>query len=150
MKCTFVVGDDSERVRRALKNLLESEHEWIVVVEPDDGKDPVEKVQTRRPDIVILNIGMPVMDGLQVAKLLRELAPTHALSCSLISLIPNPGTSRCLLVFTQMLQNFEPPCFSIALVNYSSPRPFAKQRLESGVHNLSSTCRHQIPTLRPG
>jgi len=75
MMFTFVLGDDSIPIRKALKNLLEFQDGWTVVGEADNGKDAIEKVQKLKPDVVILDVSMPVMDGLQAAKHLRETSP---------------------------------------------------------------------------
>jgi DNA-binding NarL/FixJ family response regulator len=62
------LADDHEIVRFGLKNLLESQFGWSVVGEAGDGKEAVEKVFLLEPDITLLDISMPSMNGLEVAR----------------------------------------------------------------------------------
>jgi DNA-binding NarL/FixJ family response regulator len=62
------LADDHEIVRFGLRTLLEIQNEWMIVGEAGDGATAIEGVMSCEPDIAILDIGMPVMDGLTVAK----------------------------------------------------------------------------------
>jgi DNA-binding NarL/FixJ family response regulator len=62
------LADDHEIVRFGLRTLLEIQDEWMIVGEAGDGAAAIEGVMSCEPDIAILDIGMPVMDGLTVAK----------------------------------------------------------------------------------
>jgi DNA-binding NarL/FixJ family response regulator len=62
------LADDHEIVRYGLRTLLEIENEWMIVGEAADGAAAIEGVLSCEPDIAILDIGMPVMDGLTVAR----------------------------------------------------------------------------------
>jgi len=59
MALRILVADDHEVVRRGLCVLLESHDGWKVCGEAADGRDAVEKTKQLKPDIVILDIGMP-------------------------------------------------------------------------------------------
>src|SRR5712691_5425612 len=63
-----VVADDHELVRHALRSLLESEQGWEVCGEASTGTEVVEKAQQLQPDVLVLDIHMPGMDGLETAK----------------------------------------------------------------------------------
>lgn len=63
----ILVADDHEVVRKGLCNLLES-HGWEVLSEASDGRQAVEKAQELKPDIVILDIGMPNLNGLDATR----------------------------------------------------------------------------------
>jgi len=67
----IVIADDFETLRRGLKSLLGT----AVCGEAENGKKAVEKVKELRPDIVILDWTMPVMNGLQAARAIRAFAP---------------------------------------------------------------------------
>ena len=67
-----VVVDDSPLVRSALISLLESGDDIDVVGEAGDGRHAVEVVQKVRPDVVLLDIRMPLVDGVTAAKTLSE------------------------------------------------------------------------------
>jgi DNA-binding NarL/FixJ family response regulator len=62
------LADDHEIVRFGLRNLLESQFGWSVVGEAGDGKEAVEKVVQLGPDIALLDISMPLMNGLDAAR----------------------------------------------------------------------------------
>jgi DNA-binding NarL/FixJ family response regulator len=69
----ILVADDHEIVRRGLVFLLKSHPGWDVCGEARDGRQAVEKAVELRPDIVILDIGMPNLNGLEAARqLLRH------------------------------------------------------------------------------
>jgi|SRR5579864_1826021 len=62
------LADDHEIVRFGLRNLLESQFGWSVVGEAADGKNAVEQVLLLEPDVTLLDIGMPGMNGLEAAR----------------------------------------------------------------------------------
>jgi DNA-binding NarL/FixJ family response regulator len=62
------LADDHEIVRFGLRNLLESQFGWNVVGEAADGKDAVEKVFLLEPDVTLLDISMPGLNGLDAAR----------------------------------------------------------------------------------
>jgi len=62
------LADDHEIVRFGLRNLLESQFGWSVVGEAGDGKEAVEKVFLLEPDIALLDISMPGLNGLDAAR----------------------------------------------------------------------------------
>lgn len=65
---SLFLADDHEIVRFGLRNLLESQFGWSVVGEAADGKDAVDKVFSLEPDIALLDISMPSMNGLDAAR----------------------------------------------------------------------------------
>ena len=67
--------DDAEEIRHALRLLLEREPDLSVVSEAADGRAGVDAVAAHRPHLVLLDISMPVMDGLQALTLIREESP---------------------------------------------------------------------------
>lgn len=64
--------DDSAVMRRLLKGALTATAEFEVVYEAENGKEAVENVDRARPDIVVLDVEMPVMDGIDAARALRR------------------------------------------------------------------------------
>lgn len=67
--------DDHELVRRGIRGLLNAKRKWRVVGEARDGAEAVEKAKKLKPDIVILDIDMPKMNGLEATPQIREAAP---------------------------------------------------------------------------
>ena len=69
----ILVADDHEIVRRGLISLIKSHPDWEVCAEADNGRQAVEKASQTKPDIAILDIGMPVLNGLEATRqILRE------------------------------------------------------------------------------
>jgi DNA-binding NarL/FixJ family response regulator len=67
-KLRILVADDHEIVRRGLISLIESHAGWEVCAEASDGRIAVDKVKELRPDIAILDIGMPLVNGLEATR----------------------------------------------------------------------------------
>src|SRR6266700_4350556 len=64
----ILVADDHEIVRRGLCAILESDTGWEVCGEAADGREAVEKTRQLNPDVVILDIGMPSLNGLEATR----------------------------------------------------------------------------------
>jgi DNA-binding NarL/FixJ family response regulator len=75
----ILLADDHEAVRRGLRALLESQREWKICGEAEDGRDAVEKTKELEPDVVILDISMPNLSGFGAARLIREYCPGVAI-----------------------------------------------------------------------
>ena len=76
----LVIADDHELVRRGLTSLLESQSGWKVVAEADNGQTAIEMVKRHDPDIAILDIAMPVLDGLAaIREIAKDMPRVHTL-----------------------------------------------------------------------
>jgi len=73
---SVLIVDDSAVVRRGLCELFKRELDFIVCGEAENGKQAVEKAQKLRPDLIVLDLSMPVMNGFDAARALRRLMPT--------------------------------------------------------------------------
>ena len=72
----ILIGDDSSLIRQTLRRFLEKEDSWEVVGEAANGREAVEKAQELKPDLVVLDLSMPVMNGIQAAHELKRLLPS--------------------------------------------------------------------------
>ena len=72
---SVLVADDHEIVRRGVRVLLEARPGWRICGEAVEGREAVDKAARLRPDIVILDIGMPVLNGLEAARQIRKNSP---------------------------------------------------------------------------
>ena len=79
MPFKILIVDDSALVRRALRLCIETSGDCDVCGEAENGKIAVERVEELHPDIVILDLQMPVMNGLEAAKEISRIAPGSAL-----------------------------------------------------------------------
>jgi len=76
MQCLrILIVDDHEVVRRAVRSLLSARAEWSVCGEAEDGLEAIEKAKRLQPDIVLMDITMPRMDGVQATKAIRQEVP---------------------------------------------------------------------------
>ena len=75
MPFRILVADDHEVVRRGLCALLRNQPEWEVCGEAGDGREAVEKVLTLKPEVVILDIGMPNLNGLEATRQILKTNP---------------------------------------------------------------------------
>jgi len=74
MPLLILVADDNALVRNALRHVLQASGPWEVI-EAEDGKAAIKTAEKRRPDLVILDLAMPEVDGLQTARELLRLYP---------------------------------------------------------------------------
>lgn len=68
----ILVVDDNVLVRRGVIDILASRKNWEVCAEAQDGEEAIQKVQESRPDVILLDISMPGMNGLEVARAIRQ------------------------------------------------------------------------------
>jgi len=75
-KLRILVGDDHTLVRQGFRKILEERPEWEVVAEASDGRDAVRQASSTQPDIVILDIGMPFLNGIEATRQIVRRLPT--------------------------------------------------------------------------
>jgi DNA-binding NarL/FixJ family response regulator len=83
MAIRILLADDYAEARQATRRLLAEHSEWVICGEAENGLEAVEKVAALKPDIVILDLSMPKMNGLEAAKLIH--AANHELPLLLFS-----------------------------------------------------------------
>jgi DNA-binding NarL/FixJ family response regulator len=75
MKLRILIADDHEVVRRGLCTLLQTHEGWEICGEAKDGREAVEKAKEVKPDVVILDVGMPNLNGLAATRQLLQQNP---------------------------------------------------------------------------
>jgi two-component system nitrate/nitrite response regulator NarL len=79
MPTTVLIVDDSSTIRRSLRLWFEQRGDWKVCGEAENGAVAVERVKALKPDVVILDLSMPVKNGLEAAREISSIAPKTAM-----------------------------------------------------------------------
>jgi DNA-binding NarL/FixJ family response regulator len=74
MPVKILIADDDAAIRRLLRRLIETRGGWTVCADARDGHEAVDKTEELKPDVVVLDLAMPDMNGLQAA---REISSKH-------------------------------------------------------------------------
>jgi len=70
-----LIVDDNEPFRQFLRSTLQNKLELQTIVEASDGEEAIELAQALQPDLILLDIGLPKLNGIEAARRIRELAP---------------------------------------------------------------------------
>ena len=84
----FLIVDDHELFRRTARSFVESQPNWQICGEAGDGIEAIEKAKLLRPDVILMDINMPRMDGLQATRIIRRDLP----DCNVIIVTQNHET----------------------------------------------------------
>ena len=100
----ILIVDDEKAVRRALERLLGTRGEWVVVGEASDGAEAIGKAKELKPDVVIMDVTMPELNGLAATPEIKKALPTAEIliftqheSSQMIREAQNAGASGYLL-----------------------------------------------------
>jgi DNA-binding NarL/FixJ family response regulator len=72
----ILIADDHDVVRRGLRAILESRSGWQVIAEARDGKEAVSAAFQSKPDVAIIDYGLPLLNGIEAARQIRHHLPT--------------------------------------------------------------------------
>ncbi|OFW38779.1 MAG: DNA-binding response regulator [Acidobacteria bacterium RIFCSPLOWO2_12_FULL_67_14b] len=85
-KLRLLLGDDHTLVRQGLRKILEERPEWEVVAEVGDGREAIRKAVALRPDVAVLDVGMPLLNGIDATQqIVRKVPETRVLMLSMHS-----------------------------------------------------------------
>ena len=130
---TVLIADDEAPARNRLKDLLSDIPNASVVAEAKNGKEAIDLAAETQPGLMLLDIRMPLMDGLEAAK--------HAQK-----LIPKPH-----IVFTTAYDTYAIRAFDLNAIDYLL-KPIRLERLESAIQKvlaIHSTAQQTIEALKP-
>ncbi len=75
MAIRVLIADDDLPIRRLLKRLIEEHPDWKVCGEAETGREVLSSITDLAPDVVVMDLAMPQMNGLQAAREIRNVAP---------------------------------------------------------------------------
>jgi DNA-binding NarL/FixJ family response regulator len=70
-----LLGDDHTLVRQGLRKILEERPDWEVVAEVGDGREAVKECQAVKPDVAVLDVAMPLLNGIDAAQQIVRKVP---------------------------------------------------------------------------
>jgi DNA-binding LytR/AlgR family response regulator len=111
MKLRTLIVDDEKQARERLKRLLSGNDAVDIIGEAADGREAVEKIEEMEPDLILLDIQMPVLDGFEVLKMLRKPPP---------------------VIFVTAYDEYAIKAFEVNALDYLL-KPFSKTRLEQAM-----------------
>jgi DNA-binding NarL/FixJ family response regulator len=170
MGVRLLLADDHEIVRKGLRALLEAEPGWQVAAEAADGRDAVEKAQQIKPDIAILDISMPSLNGLEATRqIVKDISQTKVLvltvhdSDPLIQRVLEAGArgyllksdaARDLVAALDALRRnktfFTPKVAQLVLEGYLDKNPKDSSSPEGGSFRLTDRQREIVQLLAEG
>jgi len=78
-KLTILIADDHPLLREALRHALDREKDLEVIAEAGDGEEAVRLASELKPDVVVMDIVMPKLNGIEATKKIKEIAPNIAI-----------------------------------------------------------------------
>jgi DNA-binding NarL/FixJ family response regulator len=94
MAVRILLVDDHPIVRQGLRTLLEARPGWEVVGEASDGIEALEKVDKLQPDVVVLDVTMPRMNGLEACRQIQQKVKTSGLEVLFVTQHDSPQMMR--------------------------------------------------------
>ena len=80
----ILIGDDHTLVRQGLRKIIEEQPDWTVVGEAGDGREAVRQALQLKPDVIIVDIGMPLLNGIEAtSQITRRLSEARVLILSM-------------------------------------------------------------------
>src|SRR5271163_2401747 len=74
-----LLADDHKLMRTGLRLIVDQHPEFTVVGEADDGRQAVALVETLKPDVIVMDVGMPKLNGIEAAAQIAQMSPEIAI-----------------------------------------------------------------------
>lgn len=79
MPIKIAIVDDSPVIRSVVRSYIESHTDWEICGEAEDGKAAIAIAESLNPDLIVLDLSMPVKNGLEAARVISKVCPTSAM-----------------------------------------------------------------------
>jgi len=126
----LIIADDETPARNRLRDLLSDIADVSIVAEAQNGKEAIELAETHQADVLLLDIRMPLMDGIEAAQHAQKLA--HK---------PN-------IIFTTAFDAYAIKAFDLNAIDYLL-KPIRQERLETAINKVRALQPAQIEALKP-
>ncbi len=77
----ILLADDHTVVRQGLRKVLEERPDWQVVAEAGDGREAVRLAEQHKPDVAVLDVAMPLLNGVEATRQIVKRFPAPVCSC---------------------------------------------------------------------
>jgi DNA-binding NarL/FixJ family response regulator len=146
---SILIADDHAVVRAGLRTLLESSTQWHVCAEAADGRDAVEKATKHKPHIAILDVGMPLLNGVEATRHIRKISPATEIliltmheSDDLVQQVVEAGARG------YILKDEADRVLLEAVHALSQHKPFFSTRVSEAAGNINSSDSAKSPRSR--
>ncbi len=129
-RLSILIADDEPPARNRLRDLLEEIPGVYVIAEAKNGKEAIELAMLHKPDVMLLDIRMPVMDGLEAAAHAQKLDP------------------KPLVIFTTAYDAHAIQAFDLNAIDYLL-KPIRSERLQTAIQKAQSLLPKQLEALKP-
>jgi DNA-binding NarL/FixJ family response regulator len=166
----ILIADDHDLMRRGLKSLLESRPGWSICGEANTGREAVAKAEELRPDIVIIDITMPELNGVEAARRIVKVSPNtevlvlsvhysdqlirDILDAGVRGYIVKSDSDRDLVIAVETLANhkpfFTPRATELILSNFNQKDGSLTEMPQSVGDRLTSREREIVQLLSEG
>ncbi len=126
----ILIADDEAPARSRIRDLLEDIEGIIIVAEAKNGKEAIELAQTTKPDVMLLDIRMPLMDGIEAAQHAQKLEPKPT------------------IIFTTAFDAYAIKAFDINAVDYLL-KPIRLERLQIAIDKAHALKPLPMEALKP-
>ena len=126
----ILIADDEIPARNRLRELLGDMEKVAIVAEAKNGKEALDLAETSQPDVMLLDIRMPVMDGIEAAQHAQKL------------------THKPHIIFTTAFDAYAIKAFDLNAVDYLL-KPIRLERLQTALNKVHALQPNQLASLKP-